>query len=325
MLYSTKTPLEKLYSKITDFEIFQHYLGKNFAIHTRINSPLREDNNPSFSLYLNKNNELRFKDFKTGEGGSAVEFIKIKYTCDTVNAVYHIDNDLNLGLFNKNLPKNTTTLPTIFYKERPKYSIKISKINWTKKLYEYWQQFGISFNTLKFYDVIPINCFWIGIKYQMYKNEVPFPSFAYLLGSRIKIYSPLHADKLLKFRGNANENTIQGWKQVNKTHKYLIITSSLKEVMLLHELGYTAIAPNSESSVINKKFIELFKKFFNLVIMYDFDKAGQSLSKKHSEIYQCPFVEYSNNIDKDLSDYYKNNGKEATIKLINKILKKHLL
>lgn len=60
----------------------------------------------------------------------------------------------------------------------------------------------------------------------------------------------------------------------------MIITSSLKDVMVLHKLGYNAIAPQSENSSFPKNLKEdLEKRFDNIVLFFDADDPGVAAAR----------------------------------------------
>lgn len=317
MLFKTATDTEKLFSKVSEYDIFNFYCKgvKNPEI-----NPLREDKNiNSFKIFLNEKKQIRFKDFGQGHYGDAIELVKLIYGCSYNEALYLIDKDMSLGVFDVNINPTRKFLKDkkkiLNQKQKNKIQITTLKTKWNKEYFDFWNQFGISLKTLKKFDVNPIKMYWKGYNTK-YLHKPSNICFEYILGSRVKIYNPFPSKDEIKFDGNCNSNTIQGWKQLSPLNKNLIITSSYKEVMCLYELGYQAIAPNSESVEINPKFINYFKKYFNLFILYDFDKTGQKYSEIHSEKYKCNYFKYFDEENKDLSDFYKNQGKEETIKLL---------
>ena len=70
---------------------------------------------------------------------------------------------------------------------------------------------------------------------------------------------------------------------------YVVITKSLKDVMVLYEFNIPAIAPNSETLFISDKQLEKLKsKFKNIIVFYDNDCAGISgmnkIKKNHKKL-----------------------------------------
>lgn len=322
MLFKTSTDTEKLFSKVSEYDIFDFYCN---GVKNPQKNPIREDRDMnSFKIFTDEKGNLRFKDFAQGYFGDAIEMVKIKYGCSYREAIYLIDKDMSLGVFDVNITPTRKFLEkrksVLSLKNKSKINIKTLRTKWTKEHLDFWNQFGISLKTLNKFDVFPIKMYWKGYETKYLKKPKNI-AFEYKLGSRTKIYNPFHVESELKFDGNCNQNTIQGYAQLNLSTKDLIVTSSLKEVMLLSELGYQAIAPNSESVSIDIKFINYFKKYFNIILLYDFDEAGKKYSAIHAEKYNCKNMQYRDPDNKDLSDFYKNNGKEKTVELLKKLKK----
>ena len=51
---------------------------------------------------------------------------------------------------------------------------------------------------------------------------------------------------------------IQGMHMIPKSGEFLVITKSMKDVMLCYELGIPAIAPNSENLFITDSIVFFF-------------------------------------------------------------------
>ena len=65
--------------------IFEKVLGE--IPHKCINSPLREDNNPSWSVFLANNGLWMYKDFSNGDSGTAITFISKLHNITYLEAV----------------------------------------------------------------------------------------------------------------------------------------------------------------------------------------------------------------------------------------------
>ena len=101
----------------------------------------------------------------------------------------------------------------------------------------------------------------------------------------------------------------------------LVITKSLKDCMLLYELGIPAIAPCSENLFVsNKQYEKLKSKFKNIFLFYDNDQAGISNMNKIRKQYPELIVTFiPRHLEaKDISDFYFKYGKKRTIELINR-------
>ena len=70
---------------------------------------------------------------------------------------------------------------------------------------------------------------------------------------------------------------------------YLVITKSLKDVMVLYEYGIPAIAPNSETIFVTEaQYQKLKNRFKRIYLFYDSDYAGitsmNQIRKKYSDL-----------------------------------------
>ena len=83
--------------------------------------------------------------------------------------------------------------------------------------------------------------------------------YAYKVFDKFKIYRPL-ASKYTKWRTNLTTSDVQGLAQIPEKGDLLIITKSLKDVMVLYEMGYTAISAASETTFIPEDIISGLKK-----------------------------------------------------------------
>lgn len=107
----------------------------------------------------------------------------------------------------------------------------------------------------------------------------------------------------------------------------------MKDVMVLKELGYNAIAFNSEGIPTkgeNGKFVaetieHLKERFEHVVLFLDNDKAGKEYSTKISRHYSVPYILIPDNDPKDISDYLAKYGRRKTKRMFNKQLKKILI
>lgn len=297
--------LDWILSKVTEYDIYAAYIG-NFKVGMIYNSPLRKDKTPSFGCYYSKKTkQLMFKDHGTGECGNIIKFVSLftgltNYS-DILNDIVNklkITNDTKLVSSKQYIPSTETVIGIV------RQDFTLTDIN-------YWSQFHISKETLKKYNVNSIKYYLCnGIVKGIYKPENPM--YAYKVYNNFKIYRPL-ADKYTKWRNNLTEYDIQGYAQLPKKGNVLFITKSMKDVMCLHEMGYTAISPSSESTFIPLDILEQLKRRFKrIIILFDRDVAGvknsRKLSLKHG--LDAMFVHKKFNA-KDISDAVKLNGFET--------------
>lgn len=102
----------------------------------------------------------------------------------------------------------------------------------------------------------------------------------------------------------------------------LVITKSLKDVMVLYEYGITAIAPCSENVFVTENQYQKLKgKFKNIYLNYDNDEPGIKAMCKIKKQFRDLKVLFlpRHGGDKDISDFRKAHGHKKTLELINKV------
>ncbi len=300
----------------TEYDIYAKYLGCNFKMGKPFSSPFREDKTPSFTIYSHRNDgKLMWKDFSTGEGGDVFSFVKKKLNLlSTRDVTYAISRDFSL---NKSYP--APIKPPTPKGMGGKLEITVTRKAFTKADLAFWEQFGIKEDTLKQYNVSALKAFQVNTVNQDVATQ-DNPIYAWKVFNHFKIYRPLAA-KELKWRNSLQLFDIQGFEQLNEQGDLLIITKSLKDVMLLRELGYDAIAPPCETSQIPEVIINNLKtRFKRIVIFYDNDKAGRAGAEKLNQTYNFSMIFLNGNEPKDITDYFKENGLESTVNRLNTLL-----
>lgn len=278
-------------------------------------SPLRVDHKPTCSFYRGR--QLYFKDFATGECLSFENVVMKKYGCNYHEALKIIATDF--GIIDGSKPKVVPIQP-IFKKEK-KTIIQIEAKSFTKEELEWWEQFGITKNILTKYRVYSCKTVFLNGRIEsMYDSKCP--SYGYYFGNEEgrelwKIYYPYR--KNFRFIGNIKTTTIQGYNQLPKKSKLLVITKSLKDCMVLYNLGIAAIAPQSETQFIEDNVLEVLKKRFkHIVLLFDNDQTGLEFTNKIKRKYKwiTPMIIPLKYKAKDISDFYKAYGRDRTIELI---------
>lgn len=303
-------------NRIESYNIFLYYLGHSFKVGEPFNSPLRTDKNPSFAVFQASNGNLLYKDFATGEVGDAVTFVKLKYKISRREAILIIYFDFVLS--KKSFELNNK--PKIVYKTRSK-TIGVKSTVFTKQDINYWKEYGISIETLSRYNVIPVSAVFVDNKLIFNKTKDQ-PIFAYLVGDKIKIYRPNSLSKKDKWIGNTLSSSVLGLEQLKDKDDLLIITKSLKDIMVLDELGFSSISPNSETILLDKNIIEdLYKRFTSIITLFDNDETGMSLARKYKECYNIDSILLPLDLNaKDISDFFKIYKYQKTIKLLKYLI-----
>lgn len=299
---------ETILEKISEYDIFRYYCPNFKELGVKFCSDIREDDSPSVSIVEWKG-RLLYKDFGHPDHSyNCFRYIQEKYNCKFIDALRIIDNDfgLNLSLYKDEV---SFTMGVLGFRsgrqlERRKTTIiKKKSRSWNKKDAEFWKQYLISKKTLCKFDVSPISHYWI--------NENRFSceqSYAFRVGNKFKIYSPYETDT--KWTSNTTKNHIQGYKQLPEEGNLCILASSLKDVMCLFEMGFSAIALQSEMQMPEEALIKkLQERFKKVVVLYDNDfdnpgNPGQTMAQKICQTYSLKNIyipeEYC---VKDISDY----------------------
>jgi 5S rRNA maturation endonuclease (ribonuclease M5) len=299
--------LDEILKHTTEYDIYSYYLGSKFEVGRIMSSPFRQDLKPSFGIFKNKDDTaLLWKDQATGECGNVVTFVR------KLRDLYHNKQALKLIW-------DEVVLNHIQYTERGKQVaelfksaktiISVKRRNFSETDNVYWDRYDIDRDTLKHFNVYPISFFWINDIQQSLIHSKEDPMYAYKIFDKFKIYRPLSKLKKDKWRTNCSFIDLQGYEQLPKTGKLLIITKSLKDVMVLYDLGYNAVALHSENDNLSKEvFSDLSKRFKRIIVFFDNDKPGLDASNKLCEKYNLQGVHIDSSLltlyqVKDISDY----------------------
>lgn len=309
----TPITLDYILSKVTEYDIYARYIGQ-FKIGFIYNSPFREDKNPSFGIFRSrKSGKLLFKDHGNGECGDVIKFVELYTGLTNYNDILNrIITDMSIT--------NNTKLKSIKQYESKDTVIGVVRQDWTDVDKQYWSQFSITKETLIKFNVSSIKYYLCdGIVKGIYKDNNPM--YAYKVYDHFKIYRPL-ADKYTKWRNNLAPYDIQGYEQLPEKGDLLIITKSLKDVMCLYEMGYTAISPSSESTFLTPDIIDALKlRFKRILICFDRDISGVKNMRKISlKTGLKGFLVHKKWKAKDISDAVKLNGFEVIKNWLKEIL-----
>jgi hypothetical protein len=314
---------ENVLKKANSYAIFKYYCPTFEEFNKLFTSPLREDKHPSASIIFYKG-DLLFKDF--GEGSyRAIDFVSRRFNISFFEALQKINADLMLGLGLNSVKcvSNEYTMPVMPESAKVEKRTKIIQVKrreWHTRDREYWNgQYGILEETLKLFDVAPISHFTIddylyiadkySYNYNYYWEDGVF---------RRKIYQPFSSFKWVSNGGKI----VQGEGMLPKKGDLLIITSSLKDVMVLFELGYVAVAPTSEMSFVPEEYLKKQNARFQRIIAFmDSDDAGYQANLRWWNKYGIGYImipeEYKS---KDISDFVKNNSVSDACNLMSKLI-----
>jgi DNA primase len=138
-------------------------------------------------------------------------------------------------------------------------------------------------------------------------------------GELYKIYMPkVPEKKFIKI-----QNYTQGMDQLQYDSKYLLIVSSLKDLMSFKKLGIgniECIAPDSENTMIGESVIgKLREKYSKIIVLFDNDEPGIKAAQRYTDKYGIKAINLE--MSKDLSDSVKDHGIEPVRDKLLSLLK----
>lgn len=290
----------------------------------RLKSPFNpRDTRPSMYIYFDRVKSIyKFKDFSMDRGGDGVTLVQhLRNLSSRGEAAHLIIEEYNQWILNHDgsLLKE--------FKIRQKFKVDDFVIRqWNTLDQKYWTQFHIGSRLLEKFQVKPLE------SYSMSKEEDGKKEILNIVGKHFiygyfrtdgtlyKIYQPKVKDnKFIKV-----QDYVQGTDQLSFTKKYLVICSSLKDVMAFTRLGYEeaeAVAPDSENVLIPVHIIDAYSlKYKGKCSLFDNDDPGIKAMQKYQSRYNIPFVHLTT--AKDLADSLRDIGVDATRKALTPLLKK---
>lgn len=316
---------DDILNKCTEFDILQYYLGIT-SIPCIINSPLREDRNPSFGLYLNSKNKIHYIDYSTKDSGGIFDLLSKMWNIPYIEVLNKLYIDLphfNNGEFK--LRKNTFKNKSLTSNSEIELSCKIRK--WQNYDKEYWESYGITIDWLKYADVYPISHKIItkdGHKYIFGADKYAYAYVEFKEGkTTIKIYQPFNTSGY-KWCNKHDSSVISLWTKIPKQGDKLCICSSLKDALCLWiNTGIPSIAVQGEGYNMSKTAIDNLKNRYKYIyILFDNDSAGLINGEKLSKLTNFTNIVLPQFIGgKDISDLFKVKGiiefKNTIIPLFN--------
>ena len=361
-----KTSISKaeLFTKYNETQVLCAAFPEITSIPCKINSPFRFDKNPSFSIFMDDDSHIRFKDFGDSNcKGSLLDLLCMKWKCSfnqVFDKILEMMEKENPGQGDSPVlrPKNIRIFSRKESSEMTKIEVVIRP--WRPYDYKYWRSYGVDPHILKRVEVYPIAYKIVTIKTSnegssLTERKYTFPAdkYAYVFVERkegklsLKIYQPFN-QKGFKWCSKMDASVISLWTRVPEYGDTLIITSSTKDACCIYcNLNIPAIAPQGEGYNISDTAVsELKRRYKQVYISYDGDKAGYEDAEKLSKntgfpIIQCPSLdtpdtdreEVKNLIKeglekkgmaKDWSDIFLYFGKERFIEEFNKAFEKTL-
>lgn len=315
--------VEYILNKVSEQQILEFYNGgESIKGNQLMLCKFHKDSNPSLGFYRTKYGKIRYNCFSCGSTGGAIDYVMRVTGLGFKEAIKDIID--NLVPITKNVVSKereiSTPAPSLTHIEFKAFELTDSR---------YWGQYGLSLEDVLFFNIKAISRFFYKKKdwekfvlWNSYSKDRPLYGFFY--GEGVKVYSPYSKDRKLKWFQTSAPNSIQGLESLNKKGDILFITSSLKDCMVLYKLGYSAIAPNSESQKIEREVLESIKSKYNktkIVYFNDSDGPGYNYTLKNLEegdnfIFIPRYYK-----EKDISDYVKSYGVGEAGELVKRLLK----
>ena len=323
--FKPKISKELILSRFSEEQLMEYYL--HLPVRRGLfRSPLRRDKQPTCSFYRNNSGTLIFKDFATGQHLNVFGVVQEIFKCDYHEALRIIANDMGI-VRDRELRRNPGKInesPTkITDIEMSKIQVEIQ--DFTDLELKWWGKYGITLNTLKKFNVY--SCKHVFLNGNLLaKSQQHCPIFGYY-GKKYqglelwRCYFPKRTS--FRFITNWPSKKIQGYDQLPKEKKLLVITKSMKDCMTLYSCGISAIAPNSENLFVSDNMLnELKSRFKYIVVFYDNDRPGlhnmARIRREHPELVYISIPKQYGS--KDISDFYKDHGRKETLNLIKKFV-----
>jgi hypothetical protein len=315
MIKGHKVPLDSewLLKQVSQEEIFEKFLAP-IVIKELFCNPMRDDKKPTCD-YRYTGSKLRFRDYSWPTSMDCFDVVQYQYGVNFQEALHIIAEAF--GLATDSVKRNPKKVEKT---DHFKADIRVKRQLWTKTDLEYWQSYYITTDILDMFGVASAKIVWLnGEVFSMYSTNNP--SYVYYFGpGHYKIYYPLKTS----YRFLCNTNKLQGYDQLPERGDLLVLTKSLKDVIVYYALGINAVAPQSESTKFtDKQLVDLKSRFSTVISNMDYDRAGKKagieLRKKGIQPYfftngRFGTVDYK---AKDVSDMIRLHGPDAVNRIID--------
>lgn len=316
---------QEILERVSQEDIFEKYLGIYPKPNQRYTNPLRENKTPN-TEFIYMGSTLFMRDWGSSEKNKdCFDIVQLLYNCNFNEALKHIENDFGLG----SEPANNS-IPLIqrdsnkYHVETPVKkltSIQIKKKEFTKKELEFWNcnnNFNFTTKSLESMQIYSTEYVW----WNQHKTKSKEGTFAYQLKKGIfQIYSPFNVDRKYRFRSTNLKDVIAGIQWLKKD-KYVVLTKSYKDFLMLHKLNVNACALLNEGIIPTEQQMSLIAQYGTPVILFDNDEKGIATSKKICELYNCTYLQIPDGNYKDTFDFIYKEGIDTVINWLfeNKLL-----
>lgn len=264
----------------------------------KVKSIVNRDSDPSLCFYF-KNGRYLWKDFSSGLGGDAIDFVAYLYNKFRPGAESQIVAEYEFSI-DAGISIDAPDIKII------KKDYKLGCATFDNRSLEFWKSFKIRLETLRKFDVRQLKFYDIigdDGTCTTYNNSC-FGFFS--KKGPYKIYQPLELNAYGSKYITIDSSYVIGSDQLEFKKPYCGIISGLKDIMAIDELDLEIeyVAPTSESSLLKSDFVTMLKSKYRYVFtMFDNDVAGIKAMQRYKKIYDIPYVRI--NLLKDLAENNK--------------------
>ena len=323
--------LETILDSVRELDILSYYLGIS-NVPCIIKSPLRLDRHPSFGIYSRDGKRIYYHDFATKDRGSIFQLLMKLWNVDYNEMLQQIDKDLSkIPSCKNNISITKTTLNNSSKTYNKDTNLECKVRPWKNYDFEYWEQYGISEEWLKFGDIYPIS--HLILTKNGNRFSIPAEKYAYAYVERkdgnisLKIYQPYSTD--FKWSNKHDGSVWDLWTKLPEKGEHLIITSSRKDALCIWEnAGIPAISLQAESYLPKQHVVQQLKDRFKYIyVLYDNDfqsdeNHGRILGEMMANEFNLIQIEIPIKYrSKDTSDLCKNYGRQQVKEVIFQLIK----
>jgi hypothetical protein len=298
--------------------IMEFYFGESISFKKKFINPFRRDNTPGCTFFYNPSGKLIFRDFAKGSF-DCFDIAGMRTGLEKSELIHCIASDMGSGQRKQWQHESYSYSPTAY--ESIETSIECAFTPFIEKDFQYWAQFGINEETLNRYEVKRVSQANINGKTWYLKNALDV-CYQYTNEGRVKLYRPF-ARKEKKFRNNYIESTLPGYERLPERGAKLFITKAEKDMMTLATMGANALSLKSETStnLPQDKVDSIMRRFDRIYVWLDADTVGRHRTEVLENKYGFIPLYHDASFGKDLSDIYKNVGKEKFKQIANSLNK----
>lgn len=345
----TTSDKKKIIDNMDHYDLYRIIMGTDFKLSKAMKSPFRQDNKPSFSIYLGYDKKLKWHDFAYG-GGDIYKLVMDTMGVDFAGAVNHLYDATG---------KIDTSEDSRFGKNVYEYpEIRLVPIYHYDR-YALIRDYHIDDGVLEAYDCFAVTGYgmekWLNndlieekrvdkssIGYVFVRTDSPRPYYKFWFPKESKEfrYKASMTDGLF-FGSRRLERGIEYAPAIPKSNKFVIICAGEKDAMTIttgftvnsmdpnnidNELFGICVALSSESANLTWDQYNKMKEFAdNIFVMYDNDNPG--IENMNKLVLEYPDIIPIFDLHNDYPGYNDYNdivAGEGLYPDVTQIVKKHL-